>query len=327
MENGQNQPLCSSTLDIPPIFPSLICPIQPPSISPIMPLQLAPLGLILAGNSRFIIRTLTNTSGGSCVDNMKSNHDFCQSSKVDLGRLRSCYDEMVKLPGLNVESFESVKLVEEYRRYWRPEKVRVLLLAESHVFTSDADRNLKLVPISNLPNSYYPDQYAKFVYCLAYGEKSLLAGGDLPTYDGTPQFWKLLFSCVNNIETNASFRPVQRAVNDIQRISNKVKLLTSLQNNGIWLVDASIMALYRKGGIKPPRDIIKKAIQISWRYYIQEVVQQANPERVIVIGQGVANELRQPLKGLSIDPFVIAQPNAHLKTEQHLANFRKCYSL
>jgi len=42
--NGQNVPLCSSTLDIPPICAPTICPIPPPAIEPIQPPQLPPLG-------------------------------------------------------------------------------------------------------------------------------------------------------------------------------------------------------------------------------------------------------------------------------------------
>lgn len=42
--NGENVPLCTSTLEIPPICPPKVCPIAPPSIAPIQPPQLPPLG-------------------------------------------------------------------------------------------------------------------------------------------------------------------------------------------------------------------------------------------------------------------------------------------
>jgi hypothetical protein len=42
--NGQMQPLCSSTLDLPPICPPTLCPLVPPSIAPIAPPALPPLG-------------------------------------------------------------------------------------------------------------------------------------------------------------------------------------------------------------------------------------------------------------------------------------------
>jgi hypothetical protein len=42
--NGKNVPLCTSTLEIPPICPSRICPIEPLSLRPLEPLDLPPLG-------------------------------------------------------------------------------------------------------------------------------------------------------------------------------------------------------------------------------------------------------------------------------------------
>ncbi|WP_291847751.1 hypothetical protein [Bradyrhizobium sp.] len=42
--DGEMQPLCSSSIDLPPICPLTICPLTPLSIAPIPPLQLPPLG-------------------------------------------------------------------------------------------------------------------------------------------------------------------------------------------------------------------------------------------------------------------------------------------
>ena len=91
---------------------------------------------------------------------------------------------MEAILGERIEPLESIRLVETYRRYWRPEKVRVVLLAESHVFTTDADREIALPPIEELPG--YPEQYAKFVYCLGYGERDLTKNPLHPRRDGTP---------------------------------------------------------------------------------------------------------------------------------------------
>ncbi len=56
--------------------------------------------------------------------------------------LEEAYHEVERNLSSHIEPLESVQLVEEYRRYWMPEKVRVVLLAESHVFTSDEDRRI-----------------------------------------------------------------------------------------------------------------------------------------------------------------------------------------
>lgn len=42
--DGEMQPLCSSSIDLPPICPLTICGIVPPSIAPIAPPALPPLG-------------------------------------------------------------------------------------------------------------------------------------------------------------------------------------------------------------------------------------------------------------------------------------------
>ena len=42
--NGENQPICDSTLDIEPICPPKICPIESPSIEPLDPITIPPIG-------------------------------------------------------------------------------------------------------------------------------------------------------------------------------------------------------------------------------------------------------------------------------------------
>ncbi len=146
-----------------------------------------------------------------------------------MGDLSTCYNSIRLLLGSNCEPWQSVELVEKYRQYWKPDKVNVILLAESHVFTSISDLNYKLKKITGLEN--YPDQYAKFVYCLAYGESSVTAGNNHPARaDGTPQFWKIFYSCVNKIQSNKSFRAILKAETlTPERLNNKIVLLQSLK--------------------------------------------------------------------------------------------------
>jgi len=83
-----------------------------------------------------------------------------------------------------------------------------VLLAESHVLTSEEDRRIAIPPIDDLPG--YPTQYARFVYCLGIGERDLTNDPHHPRGDGTPQFWKVPYACNNPIETLEDFLPVQR---------------------------------------------------------------------------------------------------------------------
>ncbi len=237
-------------------------------------------------------------------------------------KLKHCYDQIHQILGKDIEPYESVELVERYRQYWRPTgKIRVILLAESHVFTSDDDRKIKIPQLPNLPG--YETQYAKFVYCIGYGERLLTGNPSHPKRDGTPQFWKIFYSCDNLIQDKNDFHPILSRTKYEQRVENKIKLLLRLQRNGIWLVDSSIVALY-KNRDKPNNNIISLVIRKSWDCYIHNVVAEANPDYVICVGKTVANVLKRDIEKLvGKRCTVLSQPNAHLLSEEHMANFRQ----
>jgi len=247
--------------------------------------------------------------------------------------LFNCYQKIYSILGDESELFESVELIEQYRQYWRPEKVNVILLAESHVFTSDTDRSFKLVDVKDDVTTLkdYPKSYAKFVYCLAYGEETLTKSRDHPAKaDGTPQFWKILYSCINKVESNKSFSPILKTGTKpaSERINNKIKLLIELKRQGVWLIDASIIALYNKGS-KPSNKVFNEVIKTSWDNYTKKLINDANPNHVIVIGKGVAKNIEPSLYSLvgANNYTVIPQPQAHLSSEEHLSNFKKYYSI
>jgi hypothetical protein len=94
-----------------------------------------------------------------------------------------------------------------------------------------------------------------------------------------------------------------------------------MKDDGIWLVDASIVALY-KGGSKVKN--MFSVLNESWESYTKDVVISAKPEYVICIGKGVANVV-----GNDLDRFfggrysVIPQPNSFLTSQEHMANFQR----
>lgn len=240
--------------------------------------------------------------------------------------LRASYDQMKLILGEFIEPFESVLLVENIRQYWKPKKVKVILLAESHVFTTHSDIAIKLPIIEGLED--YSEQYAKFVYCLAYGESGLTKSSRHPKRDGTPQFLKIFYSCLNYISSNEDFFNVLKSKTPFeQRVINKVNLLKALKDKGVWLVDTSICALYHNGK-KPDNYTMSKAISTSWLSYTKKVITEANPEHVIVVGRGVARNIEHELNKIMGGNYsVIDQPNAHLSAEKHLANFQKYYHI
>ncbi len=211
----------------------------------------------------------------------------------NMTKLLTCYGQLRGIMGENIEPYASVALVEKYRQYWKPKKIRIILLAESHVFTSDHDREIALSQIPELAG--YPTQYAKFVYCLAYGERQLTKNKLHPSKDGTPQFWKIFYSCSNRIEGKKDFMPVLSTTNYEQRIKNKIELLLNLQQKGIWLADSSIVVLYHNGK-KPENNIISSVIRQSWSGYTRGVIEEAAPEHIICIGKTVAKMVVDDIK-------------------------------
>ena len=242
-----------------------------------------------------------------------------------MDKLRNCYNKLRPILGGNIEPYESVELVERYRRFWRPEIVRTLLLAESHVFTTDSDRTINIPKIPDLNG--YPEKYAKFVYCLGYGERNLTNNHTHPKRDGTPQFWKIFYSCDNDIDGNSDFHPILAATDYQKRLRNKIELLKNLKKRGVWLVDSSIVALYDSGK-KPEHKLMLSTIRTSWSGYTSHVIKESNPEHVIIIGKGVASTIEDELRKLVGSKYsVIAQPNAHLSAKKHLSNFKEYYRL
>jgi hypothetical protein len=237
--------------------------------------------------------------------------------------LNVAYRKVAGILADETEPLASVELVETYRRFFKPERVRIVLLAESHVFTTDEDREIQIPPVMDLPG--YPTQYARFVCCLGYGERNLTKSPLHPKRDGTPQFWKILISCRDSISGATDFLPILGHTAYCQRLQNKIALLRDLKKKGIGLVDASIVALY-KSGRKIPN--MFHALQESWDSYTRDVVLDANPKHVICIGKGVAGVVRSDLdKYFHGRHTVVAQPNAHLSSQEHMSNFMSCSRL
>lgn len=238
-----------------------------------------------------------------------------------MANLLQTYNKLEEILGDEIEPFASVQLVEEYRNYLKPQTVKIVLLAESHVFTDDLDRQIAVPEIAELPK--YPNAYARFVYCLAYGEKKLTKNDHHPRGDGTPQFWKILISCTRQIASNDDFAPILKKTSYEDRLSNKIGVLKTLKDKGIWLVDTSIVALYKDG--KKVRRMLD-ALRQSWEGHTRDIVCSSNPNHVICIGKGVADVVGADLRRKFPNKHtIVAQPNAHLTSEEHMVNY-KIYS-
>ena len=221
-----------------------------------------------------------------------------------------------------LEEFEVVKLVHDYRMYWKPSKVKVLLLAESHVFTDKSLTNLKFdlnkVDIQNLPlfsNLSCPSEHVNFVYCLSYGASCILEeakkdyGTQLRKNTGTPQFWKLFN------ETVFSKYHIVNNYNQKNKLEEKINLLNEMRESGIWLLDTSIVGIYQEG-IKPSSEEYELILQSSFKGYCLPIIKDLMPDSIIVIGKSVYDILSRELNSLEIKVDWIHQPNARVRQEQ-----------
>ncbi len=138
-------------------------------------------------------------------------------------------------------------------------------------------------------------EYAKFVYCLGYGEKHSTKNSSHPKRDGLPQLWKVFYCCISNIEGNCGFKPVLSKTEYEQRL--QIDLLKSLKKYEVWLVGSSMVDLYGNGK-RPGSKKMPSVIYVSWSGFTRDIVEENNSERIIVVGKGVARDTKTDLQEL-----------------------------
>ena len=238
--------------------------------------------------------------------------------------LERCYHRLRNLLGDGSEPFGVVEAGEQHRQYWKPSHVRVLLIAESHVYTK-AEECVRMTGAARFGPEGIPDQFIRLVYCLGYGEPSYI-GSYVAANPGTWQYWQIFFSCVNSMEALAFASVLKRNSPAFEhRLRAQIDLLQRLKEMGVWLIDASLMALYTPGGGKPPPQIRGQVLRACWDDYISGVVSESAPRKIIVIGQEVARILAGRLNGVTGgDHITITQPQG-LRSSAAIAEAYRTY--
>jgi hypothetical protein len=245
-----------------------------------------------------------------------------------MGSLENCHEKLREILG-NIEPIEVLRNVDEHRRFWRPDKVKTVLLAESHVSTGREEAALTIEFPPNISSSA-PKSFVRLVYCLGYGENGLLQNPiKNPPNSGTWQYWQVFHSCVNQVACNEDFAAVQktRTPDLCQRIRNKLQLLEELKQKGIWLVDGSLAALYSPGRDKLPPKKLALTLQTSWGCYVRDQVVDAKPEQIICIGEGVRQSLVSCFQKDCLHPTPVKQPNARMSTQERFETFKKYFEI
>jgi hypothetical protein len=80
-------------------------------------------------------------------------------------------------PPLAPEPFRSCLAAEFHRQFWKPAEPRMVLLAESHVYTDEIDLACKMKTGMLPPDIQQSSpQFVRLIYCLGYGENALVRG-------------------------------------------------------------------------------------------------------------------------------------------------------
>lgn len=196
--------------------------------------------------------------------------------------------------GVPPESATYLAAVEDWRDAWRPQRVRVLLVAESHVAEHAGDDGVRVV--CDRPD--LPSDYCRLVYCLGYGDSTVCRPRAPASNRGTPQYWRIF-------ATLAAGEPTPAA----HGVRAKLAVLEKLREAGVWLVDASVAGIYEPGGTRRfPQREYSSLVRESYERFVAPKLAGEEPEIVSVIGKGVY----QALEGL---PFMerarfMYQPNA-----------------
>ena len=210
------------------------------------------------------------------------------------------------LPDGDCEDLSSVRLAKEYYDHWKPDEVRAIVLAESHVFTApeeQAAKRLSDAAFERLRRDHGydgPRGYVRLVNCLGYGEQALCADGRAADR-GSTQFWQLLAACSRELAPATPATPVVGPggqLSDVlklgsprleDRLAAKFRVMRDLKARGIWLLDTCVVGWYipqatyyvrsartgevqRKAKERPPKRCKTPALTLSWELYTKHVV-------------------------------------------------------
>ncbi|MGB4267992.1 MAG: hypothetical protein WBK20_02305, partial [Spirochaetota bacterium] len=183
-----------------------------------------------------------------------------------------------------VECDNVIKNVYLLRKFWKPKKIKLLLLAESHVWTTEEESKVKVIIENTMLGDDYPKHYSRFVYCLGYGENSLL-NNEIQNNNGTPQFWKLFYGLFKDLSVQNNRNNINvlksHVRNNQVRIQNKIKLLSKMKEKGGWLLDASPIALYRNNE-RACNDLYREVLHLSMDCYINRIIEREQPLNILV---------------------------------------------
>ena len=231
-------------------------------------------------------------------------------------RIKAALAEGAKLlrqAGIEPETPGVALAVEKHRFAWRPKSVKVVLIAESHIYTSASDFALRVCKDFLPPEAQdTPSEFVRIIYCLGYGEPELLSGKTQQRNAGTRQFWDLFGKLAGTGKQPCRSRGISRR----DRIQWKVDTLSKLQTKGVWVLDASLHAMYTPGGKRISNKLKFALHQLWWQEYGSHLLSGFPQAKVWIIGKTVADDLKKikiPFDGWIYQPGAGRSPNINLQ--------------
>ncbi len=231
--------------------------------------------------------------------------------------LREAYGRAAAIIGSEAESFQIAEEVERLRSAWRPPHVCVVILAESHVWTDRDEAESRVQQPDGVETGF-----VRFIYCLGYGERCLAPR--VSRNRKTWQYWTLLYDAVHEPASVGEVWPREAE----ERILAKLRLLSELKDAGVWLVDASVTALYKpRHGRLVTGSKYKKLLRCCWEAHVRNVIASCHTSAVLIVGKGVDDAIGNLVR-LAVpraEVKVISQPNARMTREVRCNERRKVY--
>jgi hypothetical protein len=224
---------------------------------------------------------------------------------------------IIEVSGHVPEPLETALSVEEHRWFWRPENVRLVLVAESHVYTGENEIKVE-VDSSKLPREApegVPLNFVRLVYCLGYGNSDILKEGEKVGHNsGTSQYVNLFARCLG-----LGAKP-----KGMRKLDWKTMGLKAAKVKGLWLLDASLHACYLGRSERLPPEIVRSVVAVSWSKYVKAIIDDLpiDREQIWTVGKGLHETLRTLDARIDAGSWIY-QPNAHFKNPEHYLEKRQ----
>lgn len=208
-----------------------------------------------------------------------------QEMVTRIGRAHLAGQRVLVDSGLDAaESVDVALAVEAHRWFWMPDTVRTLLVAESHILTTQAELGCRVkCQWLKVDGRAAPNSFVRSPYCIGYGEPDLAPG--IPKEDnlGNWQYWDLFGELAETGDVP------DRKASLAERLEWKARTLVGLRDRGIWMMDASLHG-------RPAKDaaeiqLVPKFYRTWWEGYGQAVWEEEHQPKIVVIGRGLYRAL------------------------------------